>query len=187
MPSFNGQPTLYSIIGAAWASINSNADVQSTPYIPLGFVPGENGSFMFQGTGFDEIPNTTVFIEDKKLNLMHNLTAIPDYTFTADKNDTRERFMLHFNYEQPSAIKTTDHSGFRMYPNPASGIVWFESDANENFNVEIYDVAGRKVNVPVHGELSSSGALDISMLASAVYQVKIIGAKSVVVKRLLKE
>ncbi len=187
MPSFNGQPTLYSIIGAEWASINSNADVQSTPFIPLGFVPGANGTFMFQGTGFDEIPNTTVYIEDKKLNLMHNLTAIPDYTFVSGKSDNRERFMLHFNYEQPSAIGAVDNAGFKIYPNPASGIVWIESETKENFTIEIYDMAGRKIDAPVHKTFSGSGALDISMLASAVYQVKITGSKSAIVKRLLKE
>jgi hypothetical protein len=139
---------------------------------------------MFQGEGFDEVPNTTVYLEDLRDNVMQNLTAIPDYTFTSDVNDASDRFLLHFRFEAPNAIKENQQSAIRMYPNPASGMLFLETDLKEDVKVEITDINGKVV---IATEMFRNKTIDVSMLASAIYQVRITSSQGSVVKRLMKE
>lgn len=147
LSSMLGQPTLYSIIGSTWASINTNPDVQSTPTIPVGFNPGNDGTFQFNGSGFDELPNTTVYLEDKKANVMHNLSAMPEYTFTAVKGDDNERFVLHFNFEAPSGVKPVVENNMKVFSFENNVVVDF-SNANTQgeHTIVIYDILGKVIS-----------------------------------------
>jgi hypothetical protein len=184
--SNSGQPTLFTYILGSWSSINTNPDVITTPTVRVGFKPGANGTFMFQGEGFDEVPNTTVFLEDLRDNVMQNLTAIPDYTFTSDVNDATDRFLLHFRFEAPNSIGNSEEnlSAIKMFPNPTSGMLVLETDAKEDMRVEITDMNGKVV---IATEMYRNKTIDVSMLASAIYQVRITSSKGSVVKRLVKE
>ncbi len=147
LSSYHGQPTLYSIIGATWASINTNPDVPSTPNIPLGFNPGSNGAFQFAGTGFDEIPNTTVYLEDKKAGVMQNLTAQPEYIFSAVKGEANERFVLHFNYEAPSSVSTVENNSMKVFSFNNNVVVDFSNAATqEAHTIVIYDIMGKVIS-----------------------------------------
>jgi len=141
---------------------------------------------MFQGEGFADVPNTTVFLEDLRDNVMQNLTIIPDYTFTSNINDAVDRFLLHFRFEAPSSLtdKGNQKSEIRMYPNPASGMLFLETDIKEDVKVEVTDINGKVV---IATEMYRNKTIDVSLLASAVYQVRITSAQGSVVKRLVKE
>ena len=184
--SSTGQPTLFTYILGSWSSINSNPDVITTPTVRVGFKPGENGTFMFQGEGFADVPNTTVYLEDLRDNVMQNLTVISDYTFTSDINDAPDRFLLHFRLESPNAVTNNkdQYATIRMYPNPASGMLFMETDMKEDVKVEVIDINGKVVIVT---DMFRNKTIDVSMLASAIYQVRITGAQGSVVKRLVKE
>jgi hypothetical protein len=167
-----------------WSSINTNPDVETTPTVRVGFRPGKNGTFMFQGEGFDEVPNTTVYLEDLRDNVMHNLTAIGDYTFTSNVNDADDRFLLHFRLETPNAINETQQFAIKMFPNPTTGMLFLETDLKEDTKVEITDMNGKVV---IATDMYRNKTIDVSMLASAIYQVRITGPQGSVVKRLVKE
>lgn len=147
LSSMLGQPTLYSIIGSTWASINTNPNVQSTPSIPVGFNPGNDGTFQITANGFDELPNTTVYLEDKKANVMHNLSALPEYTFTAKKGDLNERFVLHFNYEAPTAVKPIEENGVKVFSFENNVVVDFSNvKIQDEHTVVIYDILGKVIS-----------------------------------------
>jgi len=105
----------------------------------------------------------------------------------SDCNDADASVTLVCN---PSSVLTMESSktAFEIYPNPSSGILWIENEAEESFNVEIYDVAGKQVELKKSNNASSQGKvlLDVSSLSNSVYQVKLTCAKGTVIKRLLK-
>lgn len=147
LSSMLGQPTLYSIIGGTWASINTNPDVASTPSIPVGFNPGNDGVFQFNGSGFEDLANTTVYLEDKKENVMHNLTAMPEYTFSAVKGDNNERFVLHFNIEAPSSVKPIVENSMKVFSFENNVVVDFSNAKTQGeHTIVIYDILGKVIS-----------------------------------------
>ncbi|MDW8272770.1 MAG: G8 domain-containing protein [Chitinophagales bacterium] len=144
--SFLEQPTLYSLIGSVWASVNTNKNVESTPSIPVGFKPGKNGTFRFVATGFDALPNTTVYLEDKKTNTLHNLTNIPEYTFTANVNDIQERFLLRFSVETPSSVINAENNLIKIFSHENKVIVDFTKAVSGTHNIVLYDILGREIS-----------------------------------------
>jgi hypothetical protein len=187
--SFLNQPTIYSIIGGTWASVNTNPDVASTQHIPVGFNAGSDGVFQITASGFDELVNTTVYLEDKKENVMHNLTQTPYYTFAAQKGDNNERFVLHFN-QMVSSIdnEATSPISVNLFPNPASEMVYIEvkeaKRKNQQIRVELVDMNGKTV---LSTTINNGKGINISQLAPAVYQLKITTENGTFVKRLVKE
>jgi len=71
-----------------------------------------------------------------------------------------------------------------MYPNPASGMLFLETDIKEDVKVEVTDMNGKVV---IATEMFRNKTIDISILASAIYQVRITSTQGSVVKRLVKE
>ena len=55
-----------------------------------------------------------------------------------------------------------------VFPNPSSGIIYFQSENNTLDNISIYDVMGREV---FNGSYSKK--IDLSGLSNGVYLVKI--------------
>jgi hypothetical protein len=142
-----GQPTLYSLIGSAWASINTNPDVLSTRNILLGFSPGNDGVFQFTASGFENLENTTVYLEDKKERVMHNLSAMPQYMFSASKTDANERFVLHFNYEAPSGVNYIAETGLNIFSYENTVVVDFSKLKLEAAHeIVIYDILGKVIS-----------------------------------------
>jgi hypothetical protein len=88
--------------------------------------------------------------------------------------------------ESPNGLtdKGNQQSSIRMYPNPASGILFLETDMREDVKVEVIDINGK---VMIATDMFRSKTIDVSMLASAIYQVRITSAQGSVVKRLVKE
>lgn len=103
-----------------------------------------------------------------------------------NKNDVRERFVLHFNYEQPSGITDNGNqqSTIRLYPNPARNLVYVSTAAEGDLKVDVVDMNGKTV---IATAIANNQAIDISNLPAAVYQIKITTANATLVKRLVKE
>ncbi|MDW8420196.1 MAG: T9SS type A sorting domain-containing protein, partial [Chitinophagales bacterium] len=188
--SFEGQPTIYSLIGGVWASVNTNTNVASTPRIPVGFSPGKDGTFRITASGFEGLSNTTVYLEDRKEKVMQNLSQSPNYIFVAHKNDNQERFVLHFQQSPVSKISDPFNYDLRVtvFPNPATGMIYIEIqdelNKGEEINVEIVDVNGKVVQT---NKVLPNKGIDISLLAPAVYQIKISTSIGTAFKRLVKE
>lgn len=102
-----GQPTLSSFNTdiTERLAINVNKDIAETPNVQLNFVPGNNGTFSFTVDGINTFdPTSYVMLEDTKEGTMTDLRQNPIYTFTGNKTDNHNRFVLHFT---PAAAITT--------------------------------------------------------------------------------
>jgi hypothetical protein len=76
--------------------------------------------------------------------------------------------------EQPLAVAELKQSFFRIFPNPASDIAFIQSSDSFSGNIELIDVRGAMVKlIPALGKNQIS--IDLSELASGVYQVRISG------------
>lgn len=74
--------------------------------------------------------------------------------------------------------------GIRMFPNPTQGLLNFETVDNLTLNkVEVYDTIGKKV---LSSQINNN-SVDISMLTSGVYFVKIYSGDSQITKKIIKK
>ncbi|MBO6607041.1 MAG: endonuclease [Psychroserpens sp.] len=75
-------------------------------------------------------------------------------------------------------------SAVTMYPNPLNGNTLFIS-TNENLNVEIYDVLGKRMLTT--SVSSDNNTIDVSNLKSGLYLVRIISDNRSITKKLIKQ
>lgn len=74
---------------------------------------------------------------------------------------------------------------FRLYPNPAKEQITIEmSDTSSNYQVEIFDILGKKV---ISSEIQKVGQIDVSGLASGTYLVKLNSDNKSSVVRFVKQ
>jgi hypothetical protein len=77
-----------------------------TNTVPMGFEPGQSGSYTFNFNGVSSFdPTSYIFLEDKALGIMHDVRS-GAYTFSADSADNWDRFVLHFT--PPATTSITD-------------------------------------------------------------------------------
>ncbi|HWB65054.1 MAG TPA: T9SS type A sorting domain-containing protein, partial [Chitinophagales bacterium] len=71
--------------------------------------------------------------------------------------------------------QVADKPDFKIYPNPASGIVavYFENDNKYTPYVNIYNTIGQKVNAPYSILSPNKLNIDVSELANGIYTVNI--------------
>jgi hypothetical protein len=79
-------------------------------------------------------------------------------------------------------------TGFRMFPNPTSGLLYielFEAQAKP-LSIAVFDVAGRQVlNVPVNNLAFGTNTIDLGTLQNGQYLVQVTSVDQVVAQRVL--
>lgn len=73
---------------------------------------------------------------------------------------------------------------FRIFPNPASKVLFIETDVYETLQAEIYELSGRKV---LSVEVKGKGSIDVQKLSPAVYQLKLTNTQRTSTKLWIKE
>jgi len=90
------RPTIYSEMSSGWYGINTLPLLTQVTTVPVGLRPSVSAPMFFEAKGLGTFdPTSYVYLEDKKLNLMHNLRST-NYNFTTDTADAENRFVLHF-------------------------------------------------------------------------------------------
>ncbi|MFW6302926.1 MAG: choice-of-anchor J domain-containing protein [Bacteroidales bacterium] len=104
------------------------------------------------------------------------VSAEPEYVFQANANRN-----LTANFEITNAANTSEFSGFRMYPNPTNGMLFFEgADIQE---VEIHDARGGLLyRISPRRE---SFRFNLSDLPKGLYLVRLTGRHGVMTKKLV--
>ncbi|MFC5282753.1 T9SS type A sorting domain-containing protein [Pedobacter alpinus] len=74
-----------------------------------------------------------------------------------------------------------------VYPNPASSLVNLSFDAEVYQKVEIIDLTGKMLVNETINKQESNISLDISKLATGVYNIKLTGQKKVITKQIVKQ
>ncbi len=75
-------------------------------------------------------------------------------------------------------------SSLSIYPNPASTFVHIEINSSEEFNVELFDMSGRKLyQTQMNGDIS----IDLNAYATGIYFMKIGDGANSITKKILKQ
>jgi len=136
---------LYSVAGDKELSINGRSlPFNEQDFIPLGYKSNANGNLKISIAAADgQLANTTIYLQDKVLNIIHNLKE-SDYEFTTTSGIFKDRFVLRY---------TEESLGIKTYADKESIIVYKDSNRNiminsglENMNqISIFDISGRLI------------------------------------------
>ncbi len=91
-------PELYTLTtDGSQLAINTLPIAQKYVNVPVAFIPGTAGTFLFSAEGVSSFPSSTyILLEDLITGTTQNLNDNPVYTFTSDAGDVTNRFILHF-------------------------------------------------------------------------------------------
>ncbi|PKA82304.1 putative secreted protein (Por secretion system target) [Ulvibacter sp. MAR_2010_11] len=131
------------------------------------------------------ISNATVYLIDNQENSIHNLSD-GNYEFRSAKGTFNQRFTLLFEWEEILGNQDALLDNIALYPNPTTNILHIFSPQMQVESVVVYDVQGRKVQ---EKSFTSQGQyqIDMSILDSALYFVKVKTENGSVTKRIIKE
>jgi hypothetical protein len=132
---------------------------------------------------------TVVILEDTHLEVFHNLTQNPSYTFKADAGDEAGRFILSFESLQriesissqnastvTANLEGTDQAAsIDIIGNQHDVKINFYNHASNQAEVYIYNMAGHEIYSNHHADISS-GMIDIKLhhANTGMYVVKVI-------------
>ena len=144
--------------------------------IPLGIYDATPGNFQLS---FENISSTgaLTYLEDLKLNTMQPITDATVYGFTTEIGDSRDRFVLHFNYGIATALGNFNNENrVVLTPNPTDGNAMLKLNQNHGYDdVHIVDVSGRVVQHHNLLDGATTLSLNTQALATGVYFVQLRG------------
>lgn len=142
-----GNPIIaYTILNDKKLSIQGKAlpfNVNDT--IPLGYKATIEGNFTFKLADFDGLfTDQDIYIEDKTLNLIHNLKQ-SQYNFTTSIGTFEDRFILRFSPNGSLNNNTFTAQNVVVYKNEQNNFVI--TTGNQNMStVKVFDTRGRLIN-----------------------------------------
>ncbi len=132
-----------------------------------------------------KLANATVFLVDNALNITTNLSE-GDYIFKAEKGTYTHRFILKFQGEEILGPIDTALDNISLYPNPTLQVLTIVSPQSRINSIEVFDVSGRKLkSTSIINETKYS--IDLGMMQSAVYFVKINTDAGSITKQIIKK
>ena len=141
-------PQLYSILPDEIAAINGIPIIQKGTEVSVGFEVEVAGQYAIEIVDFvNNISNLSVFILDKKLEQLTNLSQTGFYQFYAEPDDNSDRFTVIFG-DPASGIQDKDESDIQIFA--LSGTIKIQSDVPLNGELELVDMIGRVIaSVPL--------------------------------------
>lgn len=149
-----------------------------TKTVVMGVYDGAaSGPFSLRFQDLNTLENTSVTLEDIKLNTFTPVNEGFVYNFTTAAGDERDRFRLHFSMLDVSGINTQTQSLFTVYPNPADDMVNIAfADAGQAYTLLLTDLSGKTLmsrHVPAGTQNLQVAA---ETLASGVYLLEVRSA-----------
>jgi len=113
------------------------------------------------------------------------------YTYTATKegyNDTEGSFVVN-NAEQTITVNMTGidelaETLIRLYPNPVESMLTIERNNNDEVVIELYNSGGALVST--FKAENATTTIDVDMLGSGTYFVRIVGTNKTTVHKFIK-
>jgi len=161
-------PQLYSWIGTDTLVINSFSASGTTSSVDLGMKLPVSGEYTITATSLEL--STPAVLEDRLLNVFHDLTVQPVYSFTSTGGNVASRFTVHFN------ALVTDLSQAEGVTNIYQGQngIHVSLDGNSMFpcTIQVLDMAGRSILVQ---QIVTEQTVIPTSLPEGVYLVRILG------------
>lgn len=139
-PGF-GSLSLYSVFEGIRYSLDELPSIEDQKIIPVGFEAFRDGIHTITAEWIESFPEEIpIYLEDKNENILYNLRFSNTYSFTAYKNDSPDRFVIHFGY--PSNINSIiDYVSIYSWGKEVHVDIPFEV----NGEIQIFDLMGRGV------------------------------------------
>ncbi len=131
-------PGLYMTNQSEKLSVRYFTTTDHNPVVPVSFTPGVDGDFTITGV-FDQTRFTTVMLEDRKTQYIHNLSASNTHHFTASTTDDADRFIL---YTGPDKNHPYNNLPGRIYTDGSHLIIDLVLVPEET-DAFVYDLTGR--------------------------------------------
>lgn len=146
--------TLYTLSGAEHMSRNNLHSIAETSTVPLSMEAGTNGTYTFTFDGLQSFdPTSYITLEDVATGTFTDIRQVSSYTFTMNKGDNADRFVLHFT---PAAKTTTTNATCE-----ASGMLNIEQPGTANWNYTVTNGA----NAIATGVLNQTSPVTLSVAA----------------------
>lgn len=172
LESRGGQPTLFTSIAGYHdiISINGLPLTGAVSTVPLGLMPGTDGSFTIRAEDLGTFEATAmIFLEDLKLGVIHNLRANPQYTFNMNVMEDVNRFVLHFVPEANITAQTVNCEGLNGAINIDFGQY---AVAGNTLLLDSYSIVDDNGTVVSSGT-NVNGAISATSLAQGTYTLTI--------------
>lgn len=156
-------------LGSTPLAINS---IPAANEVALGVHAETNGTYTIAATEINDIP--VISLEDTKTGIFTNLST-DSYTFDFGPGESEVRFMLHFGttgLADPAKTITNIYS----YQQTA----FIDLKDQSMGNIFIYNAAGQLVRT----QAVSKGMNEVKLPNTGIYMVKVITAKSTLVKKI---
>lgn len=139
---------IYSIVGTEKLVINGMNSLTVGKTIPLGFRPGQIGTFTIETTQLENL-DANVLLIDKVNGTEQELKAGSTYSFdVTDAAATTDRFVISLVSNVPTGIENgSTNRDLRVYSNQNNRIqVFYDGELNDQTVVSVYSAAGQKLN-----------------------------------------
>jgi hypothetical protein len=166
----------------------------------LGYFEHPKDSIVFSGVGGPlSVQNFSTYFEYSTISwgdgnsdtlyegnqqLLHHTYALPGNYFIETRtiacNDTLKKT---FNYTVNPSGFTNQH--LTIFPNPSEGNFQLWLNSEEEFQLEVFDYKGRLVFETANIQLSQGYQLDLSLLQSAIYVLKVSSVENVFQERIV--
>ena len=138
-------PSLYSITKHdEKLSINAinSSEIQE---IPLGIKSQRSGDMFIELAGIENIfPADYIYLKDKKNKVIQNLSEKPRYSFTSQKGENNDRFILIFSPEKLSEKDMIlDFEQFSVYSVAGELLIKLNLDENSTGNIVLSNISGQ--------------------------------------------
>ena len=132
----------------------------------------------------DDISNATVYLYDKALEVVANLSN-GEYTFTSNAVQNSERFVLLFQ-DRVLGANDVAMENIYMLPNPTTGVLIVNSPMAIVNQIDVIDIQGRTISSQKY-DSSNQYIVDLSSLETSMYFVKVYTTEGTMTKRIIKK
>lgn len=137
---------LYTVDGEDKYAIQGRAvPFDDNDLVPLGIDVLEDGIYtiaLAMTDGLFSNSNQDIYIEDRYMNTIHNLTQNP-YTFPSDVGSFTDRFLIKYHASYLSSDENNSNTSINIWANNNINI---KSDIQRLSQVTVYDILGRVIN-----------------------------------------
>jgi len=177
-------PEVFTFAGTEELAINGLAPITDSKELALGFRPGKAGTYTLKASELLNLTEgTKVFLKDKRLDVVQDLTQAPDYTFTSDAVTTTDRFSIVISKIATSLAVTAGKPSFTTYAEQNGQVhVQLQNIEMKGTRINVYSVSGQLLVTRPAVETNTSFHLNLpnGLYLIEVSQEGFVGRKKIV-------
>ena len=174
--ALNGDIAIYKVLFTVGKNPNAFAKNIFIDNVPLSNFSPTTRNYSYElPMDYEGLPVVSVELDNPNATYqITQITAIPGQArirITAEDTNSKSTYNINFSQEENGIALYNGNAKIKVYPNPTSGQLTFESGDLVIERIEIYDVVGRKI---VNCQLSIINSIDVSHLSNGMYFYKIL-------------